>query len=118
MRIIHRLAPSQKESTSQELLDNIKVGIVTPAADAVVLIRKSYDGSSSADQVSIIPLFLNRDKVFELGKSLDICTTKASITNSCGITAIIDKESEMVKHILVAHLDGLIEKIELVYNEP
>lgn len=118
MRIIHGLAPSQTESTSQELLDNIKIGIVTPAADAVVLIRKSYDPSSSDDQVSIIPLFLNRDKVFELRKSMDICTTKASITNTCGITVIMDKQSEMVKHILVAHLDGLIEKIELVYDEP
>lgn len=118
MRIIHGLAPSQKESTSQELLDNIKVGIVTPATDAVVLIRKSYDPSSSDDQVSIIPLCLNRDKVFELGKSLDICTTKAPITNTCGITVTVDKRSEMLKHILVAHLDGLIEKIELVYDEP
>lgn len=117
VRIIHGLPPSQEEAISKECLYNIITGIVTPAADAIVFIRKSCNNSNINDQVSIVPLSLNRDNIPEMGKSFDICKTKAPITNSCGITVTVDEQSKVVKHILVAHLDGFIEKIELVYDK-
>lgn len=121
VRIVHGPPSTLKESILKSLVPNIKAGIISPAANTIVVVRSSEDHSNNDnhanDQVTIASLCLNsREEIFESGPTIDLCKIEADLLKSGDIAVDTDSKSGLVKLIRLAHSNGFFEEIELQYD--
>ena len=109
----------------KEVFPKIRVGLVTPESNALVLVQQNSTKSGLHDRVNIIPLILDKDG------NIDPKSTDRRITpdgknvvkiklppqgEPCGFAIQVEAGSGKVQAILLVDKKGNLEKIECQYE--
>lgn len=101
----------------EELFVGIKGGIVTPASNAIVLVRITTGFARDTSQLFLIPFCQGDDglvrprsdnapKAHKLGYNL--CQRESE----CGLAIQMNESTGLLENVLLVHCTGVIEKIE------
>ena len=115
---------SVEEISLKEEFPNIRVGLITPDSNALVLVQQRSSTSGLHDRVNIVPLRFDRDGHI-MGNSSDYRTTrddknvvKIALSHDekpCGFALKTEPGSSKVLFIILSDMKGNLEKIECEY---
>lgn len=115
VRIVQGLfSPPGEEKSFDGLHPNINTGKVTRDSNAVILIRNGRD-------ITFTPLSMAANGAMRPGATTKLGRLGAEISHTTKLTCDLglrtDEQSGALQCLFIAHKDGLIEKVEVQYDE-
>jgi hypothetical protein len=97
--------------------NDIVAAAATPGLNGIVFLRQTY-GFRSKAEVCVVPLSNDAENRLALDRPMKLCDTKCNrnFGNGCSLTVARIKSPDGLC-ALIAHPDGIIEKIEIPFTD-